>query len=164
VIRVAQATFALVLVLAGPDRISTIEGVYKTNVPSAGEDVIEIARYDASHIYVRADLHFAPSGHVCWFYGIAGLENDKFVYRAPGPQTTRGSSCVLTVSTTATELVLTDVPAPGGDQTCKDYCGLNGSLTDYRLKLSARRPIRYMARLKASREYAAAVQEFTRSK
>jgi hypothetical protein len=156
-----KLALVMALVFIGADRIAPIEGVYKTG--GADEDVIEIVRYDASHIYVRADLHFNPSGHVCTIHGIAGLEDDAFVYRAPRPISRRGSACVLTVKSTPTDLVLTDVPAPGGDQTCKDYCGLNGSLTDYAINRSKRRPIRYMSRLKASREYASAVAEFNAS-
>jgi len=159
---IEKLALVMALVLAGADRIAPIEGVYKTG--GADEDVIEIARYDASHIYVRADLHFNPSGHTCKVYGIAGLEGDAFVYRAPRPISSRGSACVLTVKTTPTDLVLTDVPGSGGDQTCKDYCGLNGSLTDYGIKRSKRRPIQYMSRLKASREYASAVAEFNESR
>jgi hypothetical protein len=156
------------------DRIRAIEGVYKRretigfidqSTPSGEsrrvvEDVVEVVRYDATHLYVRAKLNFF-NGHSCAIYGISGYQGGSFTYRSSEAPTGNGPSCTLTISTTPTDLVLTDRPDPGGAGTCQAYCGARGSLSNYRINRSLRRPIRYMALLKGSGEYAAAVAEFT---
>jgi hypothetical protein len=160
--------------VAATDPIRAIEGVYKVRRPvpmvdrasptgwsqETLEDVVEIVRYDATHIYMRAELSFT-NGHRCSIYGIAALERESFVYRSTEKPIGNGPACTLTVSTSPAELKLTDRLNADGESTCRDYCGARGTLSDYRITRAVRRPIRYMPRLEASHEYAAAVAEFT---
>jgi hypothetical protein len=121
------------------------------------EDVVEIARHDRTHLYVRADLHFF-NGHICGIAGIASYEGGAFVYRDPDPDAgADGQPCTLRVNATKTHLVLDD--RSGGAATCSFYCGARGSLSGYEIELKRRRPIRYLPRLKASSEYKRAVEQ-----
>ena len=67
--------------------------------------------------------------------------------------------CTLKVGVHGDRLFLTDRAAPGEASSCRDYCGVRGSLGDYSIARSSKRKIRYMDRLKASREYRSAVEE-----
>ncbi len=162
---------------ASPDAatlIGAIEGVYKHRFANAmivpgsertesyqSEDVVEIVRHDEQHIYVRARLQYA-NGHVCSIAGMARHENGRFVYRDPEPALVAGPSCTLTVGVTGDKLTLTDRLTADGAATCSQHCGARGSLT-YDIARSARRPIRYLPRLKASREYAQARDELLKA-
>jgi len=66
---------------------------------------------------------------------------------------------VLRLGVRGNKLFLTDRAEPEGDSSCRGYCGMRGSLTDYSIALSSKRNNRYMERLKASREYKRAVEE-----
>ena len=148
-------------------QIAALEGVYKRRFKSgvvvpgqadetvAAEDVIELARHDRTRLYFRAVLQFY-NGHSCGIHGIASRESDAFVFRdrAGGGEE---ESCTFRISANKTELVLTDRITPDGAATCQAFCGARGSLSEYRIPLKARRPIRYLARLKASRQYQEAV-------
>jgi hypothetical protein len=152
--------------------ITAWEGVYKHQFKSGFyeegkdpdentetvEDVVEIARHDRTHLYVRADLHFF-NGHVCGISGIASYEGGGFVYRNPDPDSgADGRPCTLRVSATKTKLVLDD-RVDGSEATCASFCGARGSLSGFEIELSRRRPIRYLPRLKASSEYKLAVEQ-----
>lgn len=156
--------------------IGEIEGVYKkrfTNAVIAGpgkpdetyvaEDVVEIVRYDDTHIYLRAHLEFY-NGHSCGIYGIAGYENGRFVYREPRAKAEPFPPCELSLSAAGDELVMTDRATPDARSSCKSYCGARGSLGDYRIARKAQRPIRYLERLKQSRQYKEAEQELAAPK
>jgi hypothetical protein len=113
--------------------------------------------YDADHIYVRADLDFY-NGHQCQIYGLAGFEGGKFVYRDPEPPLEKHAPCVLKVGIEKDKLTLTDRDATTGESSCWTHCGARGDLT-YDIGMDKRRDIRYMERLKASRQYKQAVEE-----
>jgi hypothetical protein len=159
---------------ASVDKIAGIEGVYKKSVTSAVvdpgggqdkeyvvEDIVEIVRFDDSHVYLRAKLNFY-NGHSCSIYGIATYENNAFVYRHSDENS--AETCALSVASNGEFLLLTDRSGPDAPSTCKSYCGARGSLTDFKIEMSKRRPIRYMNIIKASREYAAAVDELNQPK
>jgi hypothetical protein len=156
--------------------IAAWEGVYKHQFKSGFyeegkapdentvlvEDVVEIARHDRTHLYVRADLHFF-NGHICGISGIASYAGGAFVYRDPDPDSgADGQPCTLRVSATKTHLVLDDRSGDGA-ATCSFYCGARGSLSGYEIELGRRRPIRYLPRLKASSEYKRAVEQLAAS-
>jgi hypothetical protein len=108
--------------------------------PYQAEDVIEIVPYDADHVYVRAHLDFY-NGHICDVAGMA-----------------RYPPCTLKVGVEHGQLTLTDRATPDAASSCRAYCGARGSL-DYSIGMDKRRTIRYLDRLKASREYKRAVDD-----
>lgn len=160
------------------NQISEIEGVYKhhfmngtitpgkapgeADQPYESEDIVEIVRYDQTHIYFRAELQFY-NGHTCGIYGIAGEENGEFVYHDPTTPLAGEPACTLRISTLANKLRITDRDTPQGSATCRNYCGVRGSLSDYLIAKNSKRKIRYLDRLKASREYSEAVTSFKAS-
>lgn len=166
-----------VLAHAAADPIAEIEGVYKHRFRNAmitpgkqpgeadvgydSEDVVEIVRYDDSHIYVRARIEFY-NGHSCGISGIAGREGNAFVFHDPEPALAGGPQCTLEVSSVGGKLILTDRVPAGAGSTCREYCGFRGSLGDFSIPLSKRRPIRYMDRLKSSRHYLDAIKNLQR--
>jgi hypothetical protein len=90
---------------------------------------------------------------------MAGYENGKFVYHDPEPALDAGKpSCTLAVWSDGKKLHLDDRAGKEEEASCRSYCGARGSLSDYQVDVSAKRKIRYMDKLKASREYAEAVQ------
>jgi hypothetical protein len=101
--------------------------------------------------YIRADLQFY-NGHTCTISGIAHVEGDKLVYRAKDADM---KGCVLTLSRKGKQIVF-------GDETgaCKEVtCGVRGSYDGDGFDVASRRPIRYMKRLLASRQFADAQKE-----
>lgn len=163
-----------VLAHAAADPIADIEGVYKHRFRNAmitpgkqpgeadvsydSEDVVEIVRYDDSHVYVRARIEFY-NGHSCGISGIAGREGNAFVFHDPEPTHDGGPQCTLKISSVDGKLMLTDRVPPEGGSTCRQYCGFRGSLGDFSIPLSKRRPIRYMDRLKSSQHYLTAIKD-----
>jgi hypothetical protein len=158
-----------------PDPIAGIEGVYKhrfrngiitpPGTPEASydaEDVIEIVRYDDTHVYVRAELQFF-NGHSCSISGIAGLEEGGFVFHDPEPPLDGDQQCKLRVAKVDGRLRLTDRATPESEASCRMYCGARGSLSNYTIAASKRRPIRYMDRLKSSSRYRKAIQDLQAS-
>ncbi|HBF49104.1 MAG TPA: hypothetical protein DDX04_00495 [Massilia sp.] len=156
---------------AADDLAGSIEGVYKRrfmNTINAGadrpaerylaEDVVEIVRQDADHLYLRAYLEFA-NGHTCSVWGIAGREGEDFVYRQQSMPAGGEAPCSLKVSVQPGKIVLDDRDA-AGLATCRAKCGARGTLSGYTIERKARRPIRYMNRLQESRQYREAVSEF----
>lgn len=157
---------------------SEIEGVYKhrfqngkivsgkapgeTDESYESEDIIELLAYDEANIYFRVGLQFY-NGHVCSISGIAGYENGAFIYRDTEVPLDGNSSCKLKISLTKTALQITDRETPDALSSCKMHCGVRGSLSDYKIAKSAKRKIRYINRLKASRQYIQAVQAFSDS-
>ncbi|MFL6658170.1 MAG: hypothetical protein ACJ8GW_08875 [Massilia sp.] len=154
------ASTALATKLEGVYKYRFQNGMYDANktVKYESEDVVEIVAVDDTHVYVRADLQFF-NGHECGISGIANFENGAFVYHSKEPGLPGEAACTLTVSTVQDKLHLSDRLTPDGPATCSSMCGARGSLSDYSIPLAKRKPIRYLPRLKASREYAAALKE-----
>jgi hypothetical protein len=144
--------------------IGNVEGVYKkrfkSGVVNPGqpddvidvEDVIELVRHDRTHLYFRARLNFY-NGHTCGLWGIASYQDERFVFRSSEP----GEACTLWIGVNGKQLTLTDATGDG-PSTCHSYCGARGSFRDYTVGMDKRRPIKYLPRLKASREYKEAVE------
>jgi hypothetical protein len=133
----------------------------KADEPYQAEDVIEILPFDANHIYVRADLDFY-NGHQCQISGMARFENGKFVYHDPEPPLQGHAPCVLQVGIDRNKLALSDRDGPTGESSCWTHCGVRGSLT-FDIGMDKRRTIRYMDRLKASRQYQQAIDELRKT-
>lgn len=159
------ALLASVPAFAGsPD---AMDGVWKHRFPNAlvsgekyqSEDILEVVPYQPGAAYFRLHLEFF-NGHVCDLAGIGTREKDTLTYRAaPDDQ---GRQCVLTIRRANDGVRISE------DQThaCRDQsCGARGSYgihpnAEPDFAASERRPIRYLARLLASSEYAAAVDEY----
>lgn len=127
--------------------------------PYTGEDVVEIVPIGPRTAYVRAHLDYV-NGHYCAIYGVAKAEGQALVYRDPRPGLGEHGSCVLTIRRSNTSLVLDD----GEKRGCYGYCGARGSLNNVKMPYSSKRAIRYMPRLKASREYRNALAEWRTGK
>lgn len=137
-----------------------IGGTYDGSETWQAEDIVEIVPFDDSHIYVRAFLEFG-NGHLCGIWGIAEYENDAFVYHEPEKLGDGGLSCTLKVSATEKYLVLTDSVITNNPSSCRLHCGMRGSL-NYNIEKSSKRRIRYLERLKSSRQYLEAVDDFNK--
>lgn len=150
----ATAAFA-----AGRSSIDEVAGVYKYAYPNTladggkftSEHVLEIVKLSRTEAYIRSHMEFY-NGHVCGLWGIARLEGDTLVYR---PHHNNTDACALTLRKRGNSIVFGDA-----DNACKyDFCGEQGYLDGVEYKLSSRRPIRYMKRLQASRQYREAIAE-----
>ena len=93
--------------LNAAETLSTrIEGVYtRSHEVSAvdggveiAEDVVEIVRYDATHVFVQILGHF-DNGHSCGLSGIASFEDESFVYRTRQFILDGEPTCTLKVAT-----------------------------------------------------------------
>ncbi len=146
-------------VVAGK-RIASVQGVYKKRFANQlvdgstfeSEDILELVAVRPGALYFRTHLEFY-NGHVCELSGLASWRRaGVFVYE--GPVVDEDPPCRLQVAVGRDAVRLVDA-----DQTCKMYCGARGSFDGETFPLSARREIRYLDRLKRSREYREAVGE-----
>ena len=137
-----------------------LAGVYKKRFKNGdvsgeqyiSEDILEIVPINRDRAYVRTDLEFF-NGHSCALHGVARATESDLVYTQPLSKQIGDRRCVLHIRLERGSLVLND------DGSCRDYCGARGMFRGSSFPVSSRRPIRYMARLKASREYAEALAE-----
>lgn len=150
--------------------ISEMHGVYKRQFVDRdtsgnkweAENIVEIVPFDDAHVYFRAMLE-TVNGHNCHVYGIAAYEEGRFVYRAPKFDEIFKQQCTLQISLTKTKLQLSDAVGTNGESTCPMHCGARASLNDFSIARSSRREIRYLKRVKASRQYLEAVDAFAQT-
>jgi hypothetical protein len=185
-LRTALLGFSMLLALTAQaadktpaELMHALDGVYKHRFMSAtimpgkapgeadepyqAEDVIELVPYDDRHLYLRAELNFY-NGHSCSIAGMAAYEDGRFVYHDPAPPVPASAPrCALSVGLKDGKLVLSDRLTPDGVATCRAYCGTRGGW-EYAIPIAKRRQIRYMERLKASREYRQAVDQLGQEK
>ena len=167
--------FLLLLSLAVPavaDPVGEIEGVYKERTAyevfsegpahvRQGENIVEIVRVDESHIYFRVEYLYR-NGHNCSISGIAAAEKGGFIYRERESLMPNEPPCAFTIRREGDTLTLTDRYTPDHAQSCNSYCGANGTLSALSMPMKLRRPIRYMDRLKKSRQFQAALEAAAR--
>ena len=157
-----------VLLAAGaatPDPSTALAGRYYRQFPNAlvtgekytGEDIVEIVPVARNAAYVRVELSYY-NGHSCSNWGVARAERDTLVYRQPRSEYD-DTQCILTLRRAGKSLLIDD-----GGGTCSSSCGARGTLTAVKLPWASKRPIRYMARLKASPEYRSALNEWRTGK
>lgn len=116
---------------------------------------MEIVDVSPTTAYVRLALEFY-NGHQCALSGIADRKGATLVYR--GMSSVGDEPCVLTLRTTGGKVMLSDK-----EGVCRrNACGARGSFEGVSFPVSARRPIRYMARLKASSQYKQAVAVYAK--
>jgi hypothetical protein len=133
----------------------------EADVPYQAEDVIEIVPFDADHVYIRAHLDFY-NGHTCDVSGMGRHEHGAFVYHDPEPPLEGYPPCALKVAVENGKLTLTDRATPDAVASCRAYCGVRGGW-DYAIGMDRKRPIRYMDRLKNSRQYTHAIDDLHRT-
>lgn len=170
----ALAALALPVHAAEPPSaklIKDLEGVYKhrlsTRIAVPGnpdkmveaDDVVEIVGHGENTAYVRASLT-VHDGHRCNIAGVAAVENGLLVYRDPDPDLSDKLLCILTVFRNVDALHLTDRATSKGPSTCSALCGSRSSLGDYAIPMSNKGKIAYLPKLKASKQYQAAVKAF----
>jgi len=147
-----------------PDLVQAA-GVYKhrfengdvTGDKYPSEDILELVQLSPKTAYFRIHSEFF-NGHECNISGIADLMPDALTYFGPANADNQGNPCTLKFRATATGLTLEDV----ADACRVGNCGARGGFgdgTDVDFPYARRRVIRYMARLKASREFADAMKE-----
>lgn len=136
-------------------------GVYKIQFDNAlvsgeryrSENILEIAEVSSGAAYVRLELEFY-NGHQCAIWGIADRVGQTLVYRTAS--IVSEEPCVLTLRRAGRKVVLSDK-----DDICqRGTCGARGTYEGISFPISARRPIRYLPRLKASTEYKDAVEAY----
>lgn len=170
--RLTAALMALVGVAAGAgtatavDPVQVLAGRYSWHFQNgdisgatyASDDVAEVVPVDATHAYVRFDLAFF-NGHSCTLAGIAARQGDALVYRGlPDDSFGNGRPCRLTIRRVGAKLTWDDAG------TCKGHCGERGSFSHGDMAWSSKRPIRYLAKLKGSKEYRDALIEWRTGK
>ena len=141
--------------------IAEYEGVYRRRFKNAlldgtkyvSEDILEIVHYGEDRVYFRTHLEFF-NGHLCGLYGIASYADGAFLFVEPKPMA-GAAPCTLKITLSKTNVVLVDV-----GHSCKMFCGVRGRFDGASFPYKARRTIRYVERLKNSRQYQEAVQEF----
>ncbi len=142
--------------------IAEYEGVYKKRFKNAlvdgskydSEDILEIVRYGDDTVYFRTNLEFF-NGHLCGLYGIAKYEDGAFLFTESKPMAAT-PPCKLRIKLSKGEVVFLD---EGGS--CKNsFCGARGIFDGASFPYKAKRKIRYMERLKKSREYEEAVRDY----
>jgi hypothetical protein len=163
-----QAVSSQVPPAAGaPGFLNTIAGVYRFHFkngfvrPGDGtyesEDILEVVPLDERTAYVRASLEFF-NGHSGGIYGVATLQGRTLLYddgRA-GPD-----RCVVRFVWEDKDVVTkADYELTPG---CTSYHGARGSLDGARFPRASRRPIRYLSRLKASKEFREATEKYRAS-
>jgi hypothetical protein len=145
------------------DPATALAGRYDAEFPDGltsgetytGRDVVEVVLVASRAAYLRFHLDFY-NGHICSLSGIAKAEGDALVLRQAA-EIAGGSGCTLTVRRAGKTLAWSD-PANG----CQSYCGIRGSFMSGAVPWASRQPITYLARLKGSRQYRAALSAWQR--
>lgn len=116
------------------------------------DNIVEIVPIGGHAAYLRVELAFF-NYHTCSILGIGKAVGRRIVYYDHSDTLPSDRPpCVLTVSRRGTDLLIED------DLTCKAYCGERGGLTGITVPFASRRPIRYLARLKSTRDFTDALQ------
>ena len=142
---------------ADPLDLGAVQGAYHryfensdiTGAKHQGDDVLEIVKLSDSAAYFRTHLDFF-NGHTCGIWGVAEVANRTLVYKSkilPG--------CTMILSFTDGKATLSDDDGACRAQSCGARGGYHGASFDMR----SRRTIRYLDRLKASREFKQAIDE-----
>lgn len=144
-------------------QIDQITGVYKSRFKNGtvdgqvymSENILEVVKVTPKTAYFRIHSEFY-NGHSCNLWGVADLELDALVYH--GGDNYQGQPCELRFTVNKQGIILNDV-----NEGCRAFsCGNRGAFDDgthVDYPFTTRRPIRYMARLLVSSEYANAVEQ-----
>jgi hypothetical protein len=144
--------------------LNTIAGVYRFRFKNSfvrpedgsyeSEDVLEVVPLSERAAYMRMTLEFF-NGHSGGIYGVATVQGRTLVYDDGRAGADR---CIIQVAWEDKDVVTkADYDVTPG---CSSYHGARGSLDGARFPLASKRPIRYLARLKASKEFAEATEKY----
>jgi hypothetical protein len=168
---VLTAFFSFVLAAQTPKSSSEsavflgrIAGVYKEQFQNAfvtgekypSEDVLEVVPVSNDAAYVRMDLEFS-NGHSGQIYGIATYGRNTLIY----DNGKAGDEHCVVEYVWSSDMVVTKADyekTPG----CSFYHGAHGSLEGAKFSVKKRRDIGYMQRLKNSKEFKEAIEEYSR--
>jgi hypothetical protein len=159
----AIAALAGPVAAAQPLNLDRWAGVYKTRFENgavdgtvySAENILEIVKLSPRTAYLRIHLEFY-NGHECNIWGVADAVGDHLAYRTTAQRGEKSDDepCVLQVVREKDRLTLHD------NQTCKPgYCGVRGSFENVGFSTKRGQPIRYIARLRASQPFKAALAE-----
>ncbi|WP_230533419.1 hypothetical protein [Microvirga roseola] len=148
-------------------RLEDVAGVYRSPVAVRRpgetvrtENILEIVPYGEARAYLRTRLNHPVTGNLCSLWGIAEIQGSRLVYRSAGDEGEAPSPCSLTVRFEKGQILFDD-----RDRQCeRRLCGANAHFSQFVFKESARRPITYLERIRASRQYREAVAEYERRK
>jgi hypothetical protein len=167
---VALITIATMTASASPSEpaefLARVAGVYKSQFQNGNidgdkyqsEDVLEVVPVDEHSAYVRMDLEFF-NGHSGMIYGIATYGNNSLIYDNHKPGDER---CIVEYIWTSDKVVTkADYEKTPG---CTTYHGARGSLDHAEFLLKKKQTIRYMQRLKDSRQFKEAMDEYQKQK
>jgi hypothetical protein len=139
----------------------TVEMTYEPGKPVV-EDVLEIVKTAPGEAYIRLDM-MSSAGDYCHLQIIAKAENRSLVYRKTVDNFWSGGPakvpCVLTLTPVHGELIFSDREYVCSQSSDVGACGIKADLDGEGFEIRRRRPIRYMKRLLASREYRDAVTQ-----
>lgn len=142
-----------------------LEGVYKSRVtitmperrPYTVEDVLELVPVASGAYYFRAHTEHA-AGNACDIWGIARLKGATLAFSHAVAGSAK-SPCTFTLRLKDRGISLEDLDDACRPATCGPRASW-GSTEPVQFTYAARRPIRYLERLKRSHEYAWAQAEF----
>jgi hypothetical protein len=145
--------------------LAKVAGVYKGQFQNAfvngekypSEDILEVVPIDDHAAYVRMDLEFF-NGHSGSIFGIATYLKNSLIYDNGKSGDER---CIVEYVWSLDE-VLTHADyekTPG----CTFYHGARGSLDGAKFPMTKRREIRYMQRLKDSKEFKEAMDAYRKT-
>jgi len=148
--------------------LNTIAGVYRYRFKNSfvrpedgtyeSEDILEVVPVDERAAYVRMTLEFF-NGHSGGIHGVAVLEGRMLVYDDGRAEPDR---CIVRFVWDDKDVVTkADYDVTPG---CTYYHGARGSLDGARFARASRRQIRYLDRLKASKEFRDATQKYRSSR
>jgi hypothetical protein len=150
---VALVATPMVVFAAPVLNIDSVAGLYTAAPPNNTTDsgkannVLEVVKLSPSTAYVRTHLEINDA--ICGFWGVMRPDGDTLVGRdANNPK------CELRLHFSRDKVTFEDQ-----DGLCKEYsCGVNGWFSGEEFSVKSRRPITYMKRLIASRQYREAIQ------
>jgi hypothetical protein len=145
--------------------LSKAAGVYKRQFENAlvnggnyqSEDILEVVPVDDRSAYVRMDLEFS-NGHSGSISGIATVRNNSLIY---DNGESGDAHCVVEYLWTEEKVVTrADYDKTPG---CSTYHGARGTLDGAEFPVNKRQDIRYMQRLKDSREFKEAMERYRKA-
>ena len=161
---VALTTSAVAIAGQTADPVQQLAGRFSEHFENSDVDgdnfwsdnIVEVVPVSTHAAYFRIHLEFY-NGHECGIWGIAqtggsGLRyqhaEQVYDFKAKGMKNTQ---CVLQISKQGDHLLLQELDP---DSACKiNYCGMRGSFDGITLPWNSHRPITYLQKLKASRQY-----------
>lgn len=154
---------------ATADFPTDIPGVYKVRFNNGladgskfkSENILEIVPLTADTAYVRMELQFF-NGHQGGIYGVATLAPSPDRTLTYDGSTSANGKCIISFQIKKDKIV-TEADYSKWPE-CSYYHGARGHLSGAEFPLANRRPIKYLERLKKSRQFKEATEAFAANK